>query len=321
MGPMHAWIVWLTVTFVLLLPLDRGNAFVVIQTHPRTTRYNNVSASLGPGWVEWESGVKVLPTISPAANPEVTTCEPHDTEIWPSLSLHDLEALPGPISDSGGGGGGRGGGDDQNGKGRGDDQDGRASGAGHGLLAVWSAYVRALESWPLVTKCLTAGLIAALGDVIAQALEASHGPLSYDRLRGMAVVIDAVLLTAPMLHTAYALLEHLVPSGPMINACFHVFCDTFLLDPLFVGVTMFNTGLLERRSIRKEIVPQFGRDYGSAVRGCWGVSLFFWPITAYSFRYLPLKFRVMVVNCCDVLWDVSLSMSCHKGRMRQSGMA
>lgn len=43
------------------------------------------------------------------------------------------------------------------------------------------------------------------------------------------------------------------------------------------------------------------------------VSLAFCPLQYATFRYLPLEFRVLSVNVCDIVWTSVLSYFSHKG--------
>lgn len=182
---------------------------------------------------------------------------------------------------------------------------------------LWQDYVWLLTMYPLVTKALTAGFIAFIGDLMAQHFE--HNQLHagagfvYDRIRSMAVMIDGVFITGPGLHFLYGLLESHIPTsaGGFIPATLHVLLDTFLFDPMFVGSFFCTTAILEGKSMRREIVPQLEREYWPAVVASWGVSVLFWPLQWACFRYLPLQLRVMTVNVCDVAWTACLSYFAH----------
>lgn len=54
------------------------------------------------------------------------------------------------------------------------------------------------------------------------------------------------------------------------------------------------------------------REFWPAVRGSWVVSFCFCPLQFLTFRYLPLEFRVLSVNLCDIAWTSVLSYFSHK---------
>ncbi|CAM9600541.1 unnamed protein product [Phaeothamnion confervicola] len=189
------------------------------------------------------------------------------------------------------------------------------------LGGAWRGYTALLTERPLVTKAFTAGLIAFVGDLGAQIFEHSRfggsGRWTSDRRRSLAVMIDGVFLTGPGLHFLYGLLEATIPTSggrlpAALPAMLHVLFDTFVFDPMFVCSFFCMTGVLERRPLLGDVVPQLQREYWAALRGSWGVSIVFWPIQYWTFRYMPLQFRVMVVNLCDVCWTATLSFFSHR---------
>lgn len=53
------------------------------------------------------------------------------------------------------------------------------------------------------------------------------------------------------------------------------------------------------------------REYWSALKGGWAVSLLFLPIEFSTFRFLPVHLRVLMVNLTDVLWTAVVSYFSH----------
>ncbi|CAN0102874.1 unnamed protein product, partial [Hapterophycus canaliculatus] len=87
---------------------------------------------------------------------------------------------------------------------------------GYGCLEKLSKkYAEALETRPLIFKCLTSALVGGLGDVVAQALswafqdDASRGIWHDTKAirQTLAVTVDGFCVNAPFLHFAYAVLE------------------------------------------------------------------------------------------------------------------
>lgn len=60
------------------------------------------------------------------------------------------------------------------------------------------------------------------------------------------------------------------------------------------------------------VTTKNNREFWPAVRGSWVVSFFFCPLQFVTFRYLPLEFRVLSVNVCDIAWTSVLSYFSHK---------
>ena len=192
--------------------------------------------------------------------------------------------------------------------------------------SMWGKYAEALETKPVLTKAITAGLIALFGDMLAQLFEyklnlrrlseeerAKAPPLRLEILRCVAVAIEGIAITGPGLHYLYSTLENWCPAqNGALAALTHVAVDEFIFDPMFVLGFFFLCGLLEGKKLKEDIVPQIQREYWSALKGGWGVSLLFLPLEFATFRCLPLRLRVLVVNLTDVVWTAVVSYFNHK---------
>ena len=209
---------------------------------------------------------------------------------------------------SGGGGddgiiGGGGGGGEANGGGGGGNDHQQQHPGGVLLVAalgtfksLWGQYAELLESKPVVTKAITAGVIALVGDMCAQVFEhklhcrklkagEEAPPLKLVPLRCLAVTVEGIAITGPGLHFLYSTLERLAPAqGGALAALTHVAVDEFIFDPLFVLGFFFLCGAIEGKHLTREIVPQVRREYWPALRGGWMVSLLFLPLEFATFR-------------------------------------
>ena len=61
-------------------------------------------------------------------------------------------------------------------------------------------------------------------------------------------------------------------------------------------------------------LPELRRQYLPTLRDAFVTSAMFSPVQFYSFRYLPVSTRVLVVNCCDVAWYAAVSLGRHRER-------
>jgi hypothetical protein len=145
--------------------------------------------------------------------------------------------------------------------------------------AMW--YAVQLHATPIITKAVTAGVIAMLGDSMAQWLEyklarrktlhmaspasvqhtlSIHGG-SYNLRRGVSLLVDGVFLSGPLMHYGYNLFESILPAGTSsLAALSHVIADSILLDGFFVASTFLATGIMEGYT-HKDLIPQFKADY------------------------------------------------------------
>lgn len=145
--------------------------------------------------------------------------------------------------------------------------------------------------------------------------------LLLDLARCFAVLVEGLVFTGPGLHFLYTKLESFMPSRSSTRAAlFHVAVDEFIFDPMFVLLFFVLCGSLEGKSFRGEVIPQIKSEYWSALKGGWAVSLLFLPLEFSTFRYLPLEFRVLVVNLTDVAWTAVVSFYSHLVREKKQAM-
>ena len=187
-----------------------------------------------------------------------------------------------------------------------------------------------LDAFPLITKSLTSGVIGAVGDYFAQWLEyrlgrrranssnknalSIHG--TYDVRRGLAILMDGIFISGPIMHWGYDLFEHIMPiaQGRSLAAMIHVVADSIVLDSIFVGTAIVGTGLMEGYKLRKDIVPQLKRDYADTLKASWATSATLLPLEFVCFRFLPVTLRTLAMNLTDVIWGGIISFMAHRSR-------
>ena len=137
----------------------------------------------------------------------------------------------------------------------------------------------------------------------------------YNRVRGLSIFADGILISGPLMHFGYEWFEHILPisGGGIMAALVHVIADTLLLDSIFVATTFWVTGWCEGFSMR-QILSQFRRDYFPAVKLGGMTSLLVMPVEIVCFRFLPLSYRVLAVNFIDIVWDGVISYMAHRSR-------
>jgi hypothetical protein len=112
----------------------------------------------------------------------------------------------------------------------------------HHLTAFSAWYMMCLDSYPLITKCITGGVVALLGDYGAQLFEYSSASSAaatttlsttetaattttkrkssarkrmtlsdWDRRRGIARFLECLLISTPLMHMGYDYFEHILP--------------------------------------------------------------------------------------------------------------
>jgi hypothetical protein len=192
-----------------------------------------------------------------------------------------------------------------------------------GIFSSW--YMGVLHQFPLITKTVTTAVIGVLGDTAAQFLEerirakkngrTTEWWKNFDKRRGLAVFGDSVLVSGPLLHFAYNIMESIIPvSGPhaSLAALSQVLIDNFILDSIFVAVMFVTTGIAE--GYARQIIPQLKKDFFTTVKAGWVTSLLLIPLEFVCFRFLPLNFRVLGMNIIDIFWEAMISYMVHRRR-------
>mmetsp|Transcript_30933 Transcript_30933/g.73730 ORF Transcript_30933/g.73730 Transcript_30933/m.73730 type:complete len:295 (+) Transcript_30933:306-1190(+) len=202
------------------------------------------------------------------------------------------------------------------------------------LSALSSWYLSALERHELLTKCASAGVLTAVGDVFAQLVAATNkATFRLDKRRTLAMFADGLVVTAPLLHFVCALYEWIAPTeeksgggdnkatssapsrrmGRARAVAIHILLDNFVLVYLYVALMMAVTSLLEGRILT--IIPEMKEGYFTAVRASIKVSLLgYAPVQFMSFYSLPRNLRVLAVNVMDVVWVAVMSFVTHVNR-------
>lgn len=197
------------------------------------------------------------------------------------------------------------------------------------LLINW--YLERLETNPIVTKAVTAGVISGLGDILSQVLEralGSHDVSSsiHDVRRTIAVSAECIFISAPIQHLAYDFMEEMIPITDTdgiwvwIATVIQVAIDTFIMDSFFVLTAILFSGIFEGQSLMKQIIPQIHEDYFPSLKASWASSFMLLPIQLLAFRYFPVTLRVLAMNCQDIIWSAVVSFMVHRSRRGQHAL-
>ena len=208
-------------------------------------------------------------------------------------------------------------------------------------------YLQQLECAPLITKCITGGLISFLGDYGAQWFEYTQQfngnkkqgakkletvdmadklhlakrlliQGTYNFRRGMARFVECLLISSPLMHYGYDLFERIVPTSTAaasgsyscLAAFSHVVADSVFLDGIFVMTGIIATGLLEGHSLKK-VLSNLRNVYMPTLKASVMTSSALMPLQFLSFRFLPVQLRVLSVNAVDLIWTGVVSCVSH----------
>lgn len=185
------------------------------------------------------------------------------------------------------------------------------------LSSIFGWYQGLLVSNPALTKSVSAGFVAFNGDVLAQVIERSmQKDKPIDVQRTCSVAMEGMLVSGPILHFSYELMDvmisHMSLNCRWFEAFLQLFIDFFVLDSMFVATLMIISGVLEGRY--RDIPRELRTEYVGAVRGSWVSSVIMVPIQFLNFGFMPLRFRTIVTNMQDVVWSANVSYMAHRYR-------
>lgn len=121
----------------------------------------------------------------------------------------------------------------------------------------------------------------------------------------VAVILDGVLVSAPVLHCRYGALDRWIPAEEQMSyAIIQVVVDVCVIDTVYALIFMFTTGFFEGKSLEGYIIPAVKADYLDLVCSLVVVGVLIAPFQVYLFNGFPVKWRVLISDSIDVLWDV-----------------
>ena len=183
-------------------------------------------------------------------------------------------------------------------------------------------YASKLDSHPVLTQSLTSGFLFLIGDLTAQRyevrLDASNGidvsnrPL-VDFLRLAACTSFGLFVLGPCGHHWYSRLDvftnRLYKPRSWKNVGLKVALDTAIFNPIFLIIFFTTVSLLEGLTLN-DIGYKLYRDFVPS----YAVDCSIWPpIQTVNFRFVPVKFQLLVVNLGCYFDDVFLSYVQHQG--------
>ena len=193
-------------------------------------------------------------------------------------------------------------------------------------------YMDILEKFPVLTKSVTTGWMQLMGDYFAQLIENRNrfqgsGVVGvswnreYDLRRGLSLFADGLILSGPLLHFAFELMERVFPTSEekaTIAALVHVILNDYLIDTIYLALSFVFVAVAEGHI--KDLATIFRQDFWATVKASWATSLALIPFEFICFRYLSVTFRVLFMNVVDIFWGAIISFTAHRSRCKKDGL-
>jgi hypothetical protein len=184
-------------------------------------------------------------------------------------------------------------------------------------FSFFSWYSKQIDAYPLLVKCVSAGLVAAVGDVGSQMiLNGGKNPnctllerVQLDRTARF--VFMNVFMVGPTLHYWYRWLGIRFPGTSVGSVAKRVFTDEFIFTPLYYPVFLTLLWKLEhgeKLSFTK-IGSMLWAEMPTLILAEW---IIYVPTQSLNFRYVPGKFQVLFSNVVGIVWNGYLSWTADK---------
>lgn len=194
-------------------------------------------------------------------------------------------------------------------------------------------YSNRLDTHPISTKCISAGLISSFGNSMAQVItfyqdkiddennnnnnSNKENPIaggdfwddfSLDPAQVGRFAFLNVIFVAPVLHHWYNFINRALPGTSIRMVLQRTFWDEFVFSPIYVPVFLTMLWKLEGTPWPKVQSMVYNEVPGIIVAE-WALWV---PTMLVTFRYAPVKFQVLVINVVNVVWQTFLSFMAAK---------
>lgn len=158
-----------------------------------------------------------------------------------------------------------------------------------------TSYNGCLVSHPLVTKACTSAVTASLGDYLGQIISQQR---TIDLRSVGRYAVFGLLVSGPLAHNFYLLLDRLVPPGRRGAAIKRLLIDRLGFAPLLMFLSFYLLARMEGKShnVAQEEVRQ---KFWSALKMNWRV----WtPVQYININYVPQQYRSLFANIVALFW-------------------
>ncbi|XP_074847679.1 mitochondrial inner membrane protein Mpv17 isoform X4 [Carettochelys insculpta] len=171
------------------------------------------------------------------------------------------------------------------------------------MAALWRAYQRLLAQHPWKVQILTAGSLMGVGDVVSQQLVEGRGLRGHSCCRTLKMMAIGFGFVGPVVGGWYQLLDRLIPGNSRTVALKKMMLDQGGFAPGFLGCFLAIAGVVNGLSV-EESWAKIQRDYPDALL----TNYYLWPaVQMANFYFIPLNYRLAVVQVVAVVWNSYLS--------------
>lgn len=157
----------------------------------------------------------------------------------------------------------------------------------------------------MLTKSLTAGVLNAAGDLVAQ-LVFSDGTTPFNLHRFCVFGGVGVFLVGPVLAIWYDMLARMAKPG-LKSALGRMLLDQFVMAPCFISVILLTVMSLEGSPL-PDTIHKISTDIFSILQSNWMLWI---PFQSLNFSLVPPQYHTLAANTMSLVWNVYLSWKAH----------
>jgi hypothetical protein len=205
----------------------------------------------------------------------------------------------------------------------------RGKNRGNSFERAFAWYGDKLETHPIITKGLTAGVIGAMGDVMCQIYidkpekeiqmqqDGEQVPTQalwwWESGRTTRFFVLGVGLVGPWCHSWYGFLARKLPKLTVSSIVTRVALDQFAFTPVILTTFISSLWTLEgamgdtsEEEAKKTIPQRLKETLPDVIVANW---MLWGPVQLFNFRVVPQKYQVLFANMISLVWNAYLSFS------------
>ncbi|RHN51128.1 hypothetical protein MtrunA17_Chr6g0465041 [Medicago truncatula] len=174
-------------------------------------------------------------------------------------------------------------------------------------------YLRKLETYPVLTKCITSSLIFTAADLTSQMITLPSSA-SYDLKRTSRMTIYGLLILGPSQHKYFNFLSKILPNRDVATTLKKILMGQALFGPVINTVFFSYIGALQGES-GPEIVARLKRDLLPTLIG----GAMFWPVCDFvTFKFVPVHLQPLMNSSCAYVWTIYLTYMANRTNLTEA---
>ena len=173
-------------------------------------------------------------------------------------------------------------------------------------------YATLLDTSPILTKSITAGIIFGLSDYTAQQIESSSSDGNRHRKNWTRIItasLVGLLYFGPAAHAWYGMIFKLLPGTNLLSTLQKAALGQAIFGPCFTSI-FFASSLWQAGNFT---LKNWVQKIKSDLPGAWRAGIGFWPLVdLISYSMIAPQWIPLFVNFCSFVWTIYLSMVANK---------